>query len=116
MSLAFTKLSILFQYYRIIIYEKTRLAIYVTMGLVICYGIATFFDSIFLCVPVDAFWTSNRTHGVCTNENIVWYANSSVNIVLDVIIVILPMHAIKSLAISRGRKIGVMFLFALGGL
>lgn len=86
------------------------------MGIVIACGLVTFFDSIFLCVPVSAFWSDNRSDSSCSNENIVWYSNAGINIALDIAIVVLPMHAIKTLEISKARKIGVMFLFALGGL
>ena len=86
------------------------------MGVVIAYGIATFFDSIFLCVPVNTFWSTDQRNGSCANENLVWYSNAAINIALDVAIVVLPMNAIRTLTISTARKIGVMFLFALGGL
>ena len=86
------------------------------MAVVICYGIATLFDSLFLCIPISQFWAPHRAPGACANENTVWYSNAAVNIALDLAIVILPMPAIRTLSISRARKIGVMFLFALGGL
>ncbi|KAL9087479.1 MAG: hypothetical protein Q9159_003616 [Coniocarpon cinnabarinum] len=117
MTLSLTKISILCQYYRIFIYKRTRIAVWVTLVIVICYGIATFFDSIFICTPVNAFWSPDPVEAKksCVNENMLWYSNSAVNIVLDVVIIALPMPAIQTLSISSARKVAVMGLFALGG-
>ena len=114
LTLTFTKISILLQYSRLIVYRKTRVAIWIMMGIVVAYGIGTVFDSIFLCTPVRGFWNRKAPGVKCVDELRVWYANAVINIIMDVAIVVLPMPALHSLSISKGRKLAVMALFALG--
>jgi len=115
LALTFTKISILIQYWRLLVYRKTRIAIWIAGGIVIAYGIATMFDSIFICHPVQFFWDQTIEAGTCLNKEAVWFANAGLNIAIDIGIVILPMPAVRSLGLPRKQKIGVMLLFALGG-
>lgn len=114
LALTFTKISILIQYYRLLVYRKTQIAIWIASGIVAAYGIVTVFDSIFLCTPVSRFWDKSQS-GHCLNETAVWYTNAGLNIIIDIGIVILPMPAVRSLSLPKRQRIGLMALFALGG-
>jgi hypothetical protein len=44
------------------------------------------------------------------------YANSAMSMAQDIIIVVLPIPVVLNLNIVQHKKIGVAFMFALGGL
>lgn len=56
MSLTFTKISILLQYYRIFPMRNVRRAIYASMFIIIAFGVQVFFTTLFACIPIRAFW------------------------------------------------------------
>jgi hypothetical protein len=68
------------------------------------------------CIPVRIAWEhwDGEHHGKCISLNALGWASASVNILLDLIVIILPIRQLKDLAISRRRKAGVMLMF-LGG-
>lgn len=72
LALCFTKLSILVQYLRIFPNKGFRVACYILMGIVSAYSIATFFTSIFVCIPIESFW-DRSLKGRCLNQVATWY-------------------------------------------
>ncbi|CAE6996148.1 hypothetical protein P3342_000308 [Pyrenophora teres f. teres] len=114
LSLGLTKGSILLQYKRIFTTRKFLIANYLTMGVVVGYTFWTVFSSIFECVPIRAFWT--REPAKCLNQFAVWFTNAGINILTDFAIIILPIPVIRSLNLGRKQKIGLIAIFAVGGL
>ena len=84
------------------------------MGVVVGYTFWTVFSSIFECVPVQAFWTKERAK--CLNQFAVWFTNAGINILTDFAIIILPIPVIRSLNLCRKQKLGLIAIFAVGGL
>ncbi|KAI0571367.1 hypothetical protein Ptr902_00896 [Pyrenophora tritici-repentis] len=84
------------------------------MGVVVGYTFWTVFSSIFECVPIRAFWT--REPAKCLNQFAVWFTNAGINILTDFAIIILPIPVIRSLNLGRKQKIGLIAIFAVGGL
>lgn len=115
-ALTLTKLSILFQFYRVFVGKKIRLAIWIMVGITTVYGLWSVLSNAFLCSPVSFFWDLEIKGGHCMSEMGVWFANASLNIITDLMIFALPMPALKQLQLPRGQKIGLMGVFALGGL
>ena len=70
----------------------------------------------FQCIPVRIAWEKwdGEHTGKCLSLNALGWASASLNIVLDLIVIVLPIRELKNLAISRRRKVGVMLMF-LGG-
>jgi hypothetical protein len=114
LSLGLTKASMLLQYRRIFPTKQFQIANWVTMAAVIGYTIWTVFSSIFMCVPVRAFWTHEKA--VCLNQFAVWFTNAAINIVTDFAIILLPIPVIQKLNLGRRQKIGLISIFAIGGL
>ncbi|KAI9818943.1 MAG: hypothetical protein M1832_004111 [Thelocarpon impressellum] len=114
--LNFTKVSILFQYLRFIVSKPIRKACWVIMALVMIYGIASAFMTIFLCVPVSHFWNKvlDPNGGRCLNTLGLWFANASFNIVSDLAIFILPMRSLYMIHLPKRQKLGLMVVFAMG--
>ncbi|KAI9709193.1 MAG: hypothetical protein M1812_007778 [Candelaria pacifica] len=108
-----TKASILLLYLRIFTIRKYRIACYVLLVLVSCFGTALAFSAIFQCTPIARAWNKSY-HGTCIDLTKSWYANAGFSIGTDTLILILPMPVIYALRMPAKQKIGLMLLLALG--
>jgi hypothetical protein len=104
----------LLQYRRIFPTKKFQIANWLTMAVVISYTIWTVFSSIFMCVPVRAFWSHEKA--TCLNQFAVWFTNAAINILTDFAIILLPIPVIQKLNLGKRQKIGLISIFAVGGL
>ncbi|KAH7122366.1 hypothetical protein B0J11DRAFT_569185 [Dendryphion nanum] len=116
LSLSTTKASILLLYLRIFQIRKFRIVCGTMLGFVGLYGLWTFVGSIFLCFPINFFWDKTVQGGKCLDQQVIWFTNSTVNIVQDVLILLLPMPVLRKLEIPTAQKKALMLVFALGGL
>lgn len=114
LSLGLTKGSMLLQYRRIFPTKAFQIANWITMAVVICYTIWTVFSSIFACIPVRAFWTKEKAS--CINQFAMWFTNAAINILTDFAIILLPIPVIRGLNLGKRQKIGLISIFAVGGL
>lgn len=115
-SLAFVKTSIIIQYLRIFVDRRMRTTCWVLLVLVTLYSLTTIFGAAFTCYPVHFFWDKADTGPhTCLNQKALWFSNASLNIVSDIVVLICPMPALRSLNLPKRQKIGVMLVFALGG-
>ncbi|KAL9109427.1 MAG: hypothetical protein Q9227_005934 [Pyrenula ochraceoflavens] len=115
LALTFTKISILLQIRRVFAaggrIQRTSLLI---LGLIIIYGLWTFWASIFTCFPVQKFWDTSIKRGYCLNRTGYWFSNASLNIVTDCLIWGLPMPVLRTLQLPKRQKVGLMLIFAVG--
>ncbi|KAL2830779.1 hypothetical protein BDW59DRAFT_14043 [Aspergillus cavernicola] len=114
-SLAFTKISILFQYLRIFPSYRFRRICYLVMGVVILYSAWAIVSGFVNCVPVAKFW-DREISGTCLSFEAVWFFNASMNIATDLALLVLPMPLISQLHLPRMQKFALIAVFALGGL
>jgi hypothetical protein len=115
-SLALVKISILIQYLRIFVSKSMRITNWTILAVVSVYSLITILASVFVCYPIYYFWDKSYTGpSSCLNQKALWFSNASLNILSDLAILIAPMPALSSLQLPRRQKIGVMFVFALGG-
>ena len=115
MALTLTKISIVLQYLRVFVGNRIRYACWAALGLISLYGLETFTTAILTCIPVSAFWTMDPA-AHCINKQFLWFFNAAMNILTDLIILALPMPVLSALKLPKRQKIGLMFIFALGGL
>lgn len=54
--------------------------------------------------------------GFCFDKKALWFSNSAIHILTDLLILIYPMPVLKSLQLPRRQKFALMAVFALGGL
>ncbi|OJJ62062.1 hypothetical protein ASPSYDRAFT_76022 [Aspergillus sydowii CBS 593.65] len=114
-SLAFTKISILFQYLRIFPSYRFCIICYIVLGVVILYATWAIVSGFVNCVPVAKFW-DRKISGTCLSFEAVWFFNASMNIATDLTLLILPMPLLSQLHLPRRQKVALLGVFALGGL
>ncbi|PBP17475.1 PTH11-like integral membrane protein [Diplocarpon rosae] len=112
-SLTFVKVSIILQYLRFFVGHRIRLLAWLLLAFVIMCGIQVFFTSVFTCTPVSAFW--GETEGRCINQVVIQFFNAGINILTDLLVLALPVKVVWGLQLPRRQKIGLMFVFGLGG-
>ncbi|KAK1658941.1 hypothetical protein BDP55DRAFT_504607, partial [Colletotrichum godetiae] len=113
LALLLCKLSIVFSYLRVFKIPTTQKICKTMLAVLAVYGAWTVFGSIFMCVPVQAFWGDGT--GKCMNRLAFWFSNAALNILSDIIICGIPIPLIKSLQISKKQKIALIMVFAVGG-
>jgi hypothetical protein len=113
--LGLVKLSVLVFYLRIFPQTWFRYTVYGALVFVIVSTTIISLLTIFQCKPIAYFWDRDL-HGKCININALAYANSAMSIVQDVLIVVLPIPVLSKLHLGRKKKIGVIFMFAVGSL
>lgn len=107
--------SILCLYLRIFSVNKTfAKMVYTLILLVICWGIATFFSSVFQCRPVKAAWLPILPGAHCLNYR-AWLIWTNVpNIVIDFSILVLPIPLVWGLHLSVPRRFSLNTVFLVG--
>lgn len=115
-ALLFLKLTLFFQFYRIIRSTSWRgLKIFniVVMCLIAGWQGAQVFIQIFACIPIEKSWNKS-IQGICLSISITRMMNIIGNIVTDFIILLLPLPTILRLPLPLRSKYAVMSIFCLG--
>ncbi|KAJ5669574.1 hypothetical protein N7462_010644 [Penicillium macrosclerotiorum] len=113
-SLISTKMSILLQYRRVFSTPRMRLACMLLIGFLGVYGTWTVISAWANCVPLAKFWDPSRP-GFCFDKKALWFSNSAIHILTDLLILIYPMPVLRSLHLPTRQKFALMGVFALGG-
>ncbi|CAG8011374.1 unnamed protein product [Penicillium salamii] len=113
-SLISTKMSILLQYKRVFSTPRMRLACWLLIGFLGAYGTWTIVSAWANCVPLAKFWDPTLP-GFCLDKKALWFSNSAIHILTDIIILLYPMPVLKSLQLPKKQKFALMAVFALGG-
>lgn len=108
-------MSILLQYRRVFSTPRMRLACTILIGFLAVYGTWSVVSAWANCVPLAKFWNP-KMPGFCFSKEALWFSNSAVHILTDLLILIYPMPVLKSLQLPRRQKFALMAVFALGGL
>ncbi|TVY34272.1 hypothetical protein LSUB1_G007462 [Lachnellula subtilissima] len=85
-----------------------------TMAAVLLSGLAVMFALIFQCTPVSGVWDKSIA-SKCVNLNLLAYTAGGIAVALDVVILILPIPKCIELHVNIRKKLGVSFIFVLGG-
>jgi hypothetical protein len=98
--MAITKISILALYLRIFDTATFKLQCYTLITITALYGAACVISTGLLCNPVDAVWKSwdGQHPGKCVNINALTFAVAGINMALDILIIILPLHEVRPLS------------------
>lgn len=73
-------------------------------------------SSMFTCVPPSDFWTTNGRNGHCFKKLNLWVANSTLGMILDFAVALLPIPWIRQLRLPMRQKVLLGAVFVLGGL
>ncbi|KAI4751009.1 hypothetical protein E4T52_16435 [Aureobasidium sp. EXF-3400] len=116
-AIGLTKISMLLFYLRIFPDWKLRRAIYAMIGICGLYSVVFVTVTALQCIPVSMAWKKwdGEHHGKCLDLNADGWASASLNIILDLIVIALPMKQLTSLNMSWQRKLGVIVMFLGGG-
>ena len=112
MSLAFTKMSILFLYMRIMVHGPMRIANLVVLVIVTICNIWAFIAAFISCVPLEALWNQS-VQGTCLGLAVT-LGNSIMHVITDFIIFALPLPILVKLKINKKQKVGLIAVFSLG--
>ncbi len=112
MSLAFTKLAILFLYMRFMLHGLQRIANYIMLGIIIVCNIWVFINNFIQCIPLESLWNPD-IKGTCLGI-FVTIGNSILHIITDFIMFLLPIPIVVKLKINTKQKIGLLLVFSLG--
>ncbi|KAI0874625.1 hypothetical protein GGS24DRAFT_489834 [Hypoxylon argillaceum] len=112
-----TKLGILCMYYRIFhVSDAFRYQLFASAGLVVGWWVGSTVATLTNCMPLKWSWLNSLADPkYCFNYNIFWMAAGSVEILLDVIILALPISVLARLRLSWRRKLTISGIFLLGG-
>ncbi|CAI6328942.1 unnamed protein product [Periconia digitata] len=123
-ALTLIKLSFLFFYKRVFVYDKTNwkdvrnIIIHALIALIIIWGLG--FVLIMLTGCRNHFYahysTLEDTMGKCINTFLYLYAFAISDFITDVLIILTPIPFILKLRLSLKRKLGIMLVFLLGAL
>ncbi|KAF2227082.1 hypothetical protein BDZ85DRAFT_58308 [Elsinoe ampelina] len=113
-ALTCTKFSLLFQYRRIFVTPRFQIAVKVMIGILVVYGLWTFFGCIFICWPIESFWNLKGT-GKCMATWPIFIGNTVMNIITDFMVILSPMPVLTNLHLPKRQKIALMAVFAVGG-
>ena len=114
MSLAFSKISILFLYIRIFTYHHARIAAWILLAIVLIYNIYGFCSTFLICRPLQAWWDFTITEKKCIDTPAAMWAFIGLHIATDFSIFIVPIPVVWGMTMPIRQKIGVLLVFALG--
>ncbi|KAH8902346.1 hypothetical protein BR93DRAFT_972734 [Coniochaeta sp. PMI_546] len=112
LSLAFTKVSILVLYLRLLTYHYSRWAVYVMLCVVVIYNIWGFVSEMTICIPLSKLW-SDPGYGTCHPISFTW-AVIGLHIATDFLIFFLPIPVFFNVKMSLKKKITVVAVFTVG--
>lgn len=117
-SAATTKLGILVMYKRIFTLDaKFRWQLWIVTGLVVAFWVSTTVANLTSCIPLEWNWINDELDPrYCFDQNVFWTAAGSVEILLDLLVLILPLTALSRLHLTLHQKISAGGIFVLGGL
>lgn len=111
-SLAFTKVSILILYLRLLTYHPARWLVYTMLCVVVIYNIWGFVSEMTTCIPLSKLW-SDPGYGSCHPMSFTW-AVIGLHIVTDFLILFLPIPIFFNVKMSSSKKITVLAVFTVG--
>jgi hypothetical protein len=115
-TIGLVKVSILLFYLRVFPLNSLHLASWAMIGYCVASTLAFLFVTIFQCHPIAYVWNEDFKGGKCVNYNTVAWANAAINIQQDLLIILLPVNALRRLQLNLKKKIGMYAMFGVGGL
>ena len=85
-----------------------------------CFNLAWFvaqFVSVMVsCRPLAYFWDKTIPHGKCIDENLAGYLITSVSLLMDLVIFLIPIPPLWGLKKSLAQRLSLIGLFLAGAL
>lgn len=96
--------------------EKVRVVLWATLVVNVLSGLCFIFVGLFQCKPISlawTFWTGEAT-GKCIDIVKLALGHVSINIILDVWMIIIPATQVWRMNLALKKKLAIMFMFGLG--
>ncbi|KAL8854497.1 MAG: hypothetical protein Q9221_000768 [Calogaya cf. arnoldii] len=113
-SITATKLSILFFYNRLFPYRTFYIVSLVTGIASILWWIGLMLTAFLHCRPFAYNWDKSIRNGHCVNDKTVGYTITSINIIGDLVVLILPIPWLWGMNMAVPKRMAVVGLFVLG--
>jgi hypothetical protein len=112
-------MSIIFFYIRVfpaVILQKLSYILYVSLAVVVAWGISFAVAIILQCRPINYGWDNwdKPPAGHCVNFTAMAWAHGGINLVFDIWLLVLPMPTLWKLRMPLLKKLGVCTMFAVG--
>jgi len=118
-TVTLVRISVLLLLHRIFEIFYIRVIVGILSGLCLAWGISIIFVNVFLCIPVsDAFnpAVAMSIGGRCIDLQAMLYGTLGSAVILDVAILILPLHQVWRSQLPNRQKYEITAIFGLGGL
>lgn len=113
-QLGFVKSSVLFFLLRIGGHKTgIRCSIHILNIVNLAMLVAVFMASVFTCVPIAKYWDKSLD-GHCNSKGLQYIVTSSITVLTDVAVLVLPFIIVVGLQRPRRLKIGLLTLLCLG--
>ncbi|KAK0726591.1 hypothetical protein B0T21DRAFT_371873 [Apiosordaria backusii] len=112
-SLAFSKMSICTIFVNIFTYEWAKKCSWAMLIFTIIHGLCALAITLTFCIPLQSVWNPEVKASYCHPEA-VWWVNTALGLVTDLLIFLLPIPSIIPLKLPRRQKIAVVAVFAVG--
>lgn len=90
--------------------------VYFTMFANAASGIGITLCMIFGCRPLRKGWDISVTEGTCLSRPALYNATTTIGLITDAMVILVPVPMVMKLHTSRSKKIGIILMFAVGGL
>ncbi|KAI1822647.1 hypothetical protein F4861DRAFT_380846 [Xylaria intraflava] len=108
------KLSILALYRSIFPTRTFQHVLYLVTASVCIWCVVTVILGVLLCIPVEALWDSSITPRYCISLNTLGLATTTINILTDFVILVMPIPPVLKLQTTAQRKRLIILTFAVG--
>ncbi|KAL9597518.1 MAG: hypothetical protein Q9179_004236, partial [Wetmoreana sp. 5 TL-2023] len=113
-SITATKLSILYFYHRLFPSRTFFIVSLVTAIASVLWWIGLMLTAFLHCRPLAYYWDRSIPNGHCVNDLLIGYAITSVNIVADLVVLVLPIPWLWGMNMAVPKRMAVVGLFVLG--
>ncbi|KAL8724087.1 MAG: hypothetical protein Q9166_008138 [cf. Caloplaca sp. 2 TL-2023] len=113
-SITATKVSILFFYNRLFPFRTFYVVSLITGIASTLWWVGLMLTAFLHCRPLAYYWDRSIPNGYCVNDNLIGYSITSVNIVTDLIVLILPIPWLWGMNMAIPKRMAVVGLFVLG--
>ncbi|KAK8053051.1 hypothetical protein PG996_012352 [Apiospora saccharicola] len=112
-NLLFIKLTLLFQYYRLVyLIDEYKIPYMAIMAISVLWALVSICLLAFSCAPIAAFWDKSIPNFTCNFST--GLVASVGNIITDFVILILPIPVVLGLNMGTAQKVATLGIFAVG--
>lgn len=113
-TVAMTKVSILYLYLKLSPNRTFRIMVWTLMGFVAATAFSCVIAIIFQCKPIHKAWDTS-TEGKCVNQVGIFISNAGLDISQDIMAYFLPVPMLWKLNMPRKQRVALILIFVIGG-